>query len=85
MDIVPILRSYITKSFLVQVGTAELGENDPLLESGIVDSMGILQLVGFIESEFGIEVDDEEIVPDNFETMANIAAFVDSKLADSTS
>lgn len=79
MDVVTSLRNYIKANFLLEADAPDVGEHDPLLESGIVDSMGILQFVSYIESEFGIDVDDEEIVPDNFETITDIAAFVDAK------
>lgn len=80
MDVVSSLRRYIAENFLHRRGVSQVGEDDPLLESGIVDSMGILQLVGFLESRFGIDVDDEDIVPENFETMMSISAFVDMKV-----
>lgn len=85
MDVVPTLQKYIKETFLVPAGMAEIGADDPLLESGIIDSMGILQFVGFIESEFGIEVDDEEIVPENFETIAQVAKFVEVQRGGTTS
>lgn len=56
-----------------------LGNDDPLLESGILDSLGVLDIVGFIESEFGIAAEDDELVPDNFRTIQHIANYVQSK------
>lgn len=83
MDVLTSLRKYIKETFLLQSDAADVGDDDPLLESGIVDSMGILQFVNFIEAEYGIDVDDDEIVPENFETMTEIAAFVKAKRASS--
>lgn len=80
MDVPTSLRQYIKENFLSTRGIASIDDEGQLLESGIVDSMGILQLVGFLESEFAIKVDDEEIVPKNFETTRSIAAFVAAKL-----
>jgi acyl carrier protein len=57
-----------------------LGVDDPLLESGIVDSLGVLDVVKFIEAEFGIQVADEELVPDNFQTLGRVSRLVMSKL-----
>ena len=54
---------------------------DPLLRTGILDSLGILEVVSFLESEFEITVADEELVPESFETIATIARFVDEKRA----
>src|SRR5688500_17196372 len=56
-------------------------DDDPLLRSGILDSLGILEVVSFLESEFDIVVADEELVPESFETIATIARFVDRKRA----
>ena len=56
-------------------------DDDPLLRTGILDSLGILEVVSFLESEFQIVVADEELVPESFETIATIARFVDGKRA----
>lgn len=49
---------------------------DPLLESGLVDSMGVLEIVGFLESEFGFQVSDDELTPENFKNIERLTAFV---------
>jgi len=51
-------------------------DNDPLLEGGILDSMGVLDLVGFIESEFAVQVSDDELIPENFQSIGHVARFV---------
>ncbi len=58
----------------------KIGPEDSLLESGIVDSLGTLDIVLFLENEFGFVVDDDEMVSDHFETVQLIAQFVDSKV-----
>ena len=58
-----------------------VGESDKLLEGGIIDSLGILDLVSVIEKDFDITVSDEELVPENFQTVSTIASFVMSKQA----
>ena len=50
-----------------------------LLENGVVDSIGVLELVGFLETEFGITVADEDLITENFRTVAQIGAFVQKK------
>ncbi len=60
-------------------GGTKITAETSLLDSGIIDSTGILEVVSFIESEFGIRVQDEEIVPEHFENVRFIAAFVESK------
>lgn len=49
-----------------------------LIESGVIDSMTLLRLVSFLESQYGIEIPDEEILPDNFRSLASIEAFLAS-------
>jgi acyl carrier protein len=68
------IRNYIARTFGKTVAP-----DDSLLDSGLVDSTGIFELVAFLEETFGIKVEDEEIVPEHFETSAQIAAFVDRK------
>lgn len=62
-------------------GGAAIAAETSLLDSGLIDSTGIIEVVAFLESEFGIRVEDEEIVPENFETVRRIAALVESKRA----
>ncbi len=57
----------------------QLKDSDALLETGILDSLGVLDLVSFLEREFSLGVVDEELVPENFQTIDRISAFVESK------
>jgi acyl carrier protein len=57
----------------------ELDSSMLLLENGVVDSIGVLELVGFLETEFGIVVADEDLIADNFRSVAKIGAFVQAK------
>ncbi|NNF78743.1 MAG: acyl carrier protein [Rhizobiales bacterium] len=59
----------------------QISAADSLLESGIVDSLGTLEIVMFLEKEFGVVVEDEDMVADHFETIQSIANFVGSKSA----
>jgi acyl carrier protein len=54
-------------------------DSDELLENGIVDSLGILDLVAFLESEFGLGVTDEELLPENFRSIEQVARFAERK------
>jgi acyl carrier protein len=56
--------------------TRKLQTHDLLLESGVLDSLGVLDVVGFTEKEFSIQVSDEELVPDNFQTIDSLTDFV---------
>lgn len=53
---------------------------DNLLESGIIDSLGILDLVSFLEQQFGIVVADDDLIPDNFQSVSRITLFVEQKV-----
>jgi acyl carrier protein len=56
-----------------------IGDDDQLLGNGVIDSLGILELVTYLEQEFEIRVSDEELMPENFQTIACIAAFTHRK------
>ena len=57
----------------------KIGPDDSLLEDGIVESLGTLDIVLYLEEEFGIQVSDDEMVAEHFESVKSIAAFVESK------
>jgi len=59
----------------------KLADNDSLLEAGIVDSTGILEIVAHLEERYGMKVDNDEMVPENLDTIANIGAFVKRKIS----
>jgi len=71
---------YIVENFLFGSGEG-LSPSQSLLESGVVDSTGVMELVLFLEQTFHIEVADEDLVPENLDSVSNIAGFVDRKLA----
>jgi acyl carrier protein len=73
------IRSFILTSFLFTDDPSKLNNSDSLLEQGIMDSTGVLELVGFLESEFGLKIADEELVPDNLDSVDRIVAFVGRK------
>jgi acyl carrier protein len=70
------------KTFLAQQfpATKNVGVEDPLLKNGLIDSLGILEVVTFVENEFGITIVDEELSPDNFESVRSLSAFVRQKI-----
>jgi acyl carrier protein len=74
------IREFILGKFPLAKKRA-ITDDDPLLRTGILDSLGILEVVSFLEGEFAITVADEELVPESFETIATIARFVDEKRA----
>jgi acyl carrier protein len=54
-------------------------ESDSLLEKGVIDSVAMIELVSFIEQTFSIRIDDEELIPENFDSLTAIGAFITSK------
>lgn len=72
------VRQFIGKNFYV-TDLAALADEDSLLDKGIVDSTGMLELIGFIESSFEITVDDDEMLPENLDSVSRLVAFVESK------
>jgi acyl carrier protein len=73
-----LVRQFIVRQFRVN-DPAKLADDTLLMEEGIVDSVAMLAVIMFLENEFGIEVDDLEIMPENLESIARIAAFVTGK------
>ena len=72
------VRNFISDNFLLGSDTT-LNDQDSLLQLQIVDSTGFLELVNFLETKYGIKVGDDEMVPENLETIDNIVAFLDRK------
>ena len=60
-------------------GITEIDPNENLLSKGIIDSHGVMELVGFLEERYGISVGDDDLSPENFESVASIEAFVQRK------
>jgi acyl carrier protein len=69
-------RGYVTEAFLYMRPDFTLTDDDSLFEKGVIDSMGVLELIGFLHSEFGITVADEDINEENLGTLAGIARYV---------
>ena len=74
------VRAYITDNFMMGSQAARLLDTDSFLETHVVDSTGFLELVTFLEERYGFAVQDEEMVPENLDSLNNIAAYVARKL-----
>jgi acyl carrier protein len=74
------IRTYIMDNILLGSVDQPIANDDSFLEKGILDSTSILELVAFVEDEFEIEVEDEELIPDNFDSIGKIAAFTVNKI-----
>ncbi|CAD7783920.1 MAG: hypothetical protein KCCBMMGE_02329 [Candidatus Methanoperedenaceae archaeon GB37] len=73
------IRDFIRDNFLMGEDDGNLSSNDSLLEKGIIDSVGILELVSFLEETFDIKVHDEELVPENLDSIAFIVNYIQHK------
>lgn len=76
-----VLRRFVSDNFVKEKTSQVPGDDDSFLENGIIDSTGVVELVSFIEETFGFLVEDEEIVPENLDSMSRLVAFVELKLA----
>lgn len=78
------LRKFIESNFYVAEGEP-LPDEASLLDRGVVDSTGVLELITFLQDEFKIEVSDDEMVPANLDSIANLETYVSRKLASAKS
>ena len=69
------IRQFIKDTFLLD----DFGDDDSFLGNGIIDSLGVMQLVAFVESEYGVAVADTDLVPENFDSVVRVAAFVERR------
>lgn len=72
------VRRFISESFLVD----EFSDDDSFLGTGLIDSLGIVQLVSFVEAEWGVKVPDTDLVPANFDSVSQLAAYVARRSSD---
>jgi acyl carrier protein len=80
MSIEAQIKDYIAKNLLFDEH-AKIDGTASLLATGTIDSTGVMDLVMFLEDEFGFEVDDEDLVPDNLDSVQKLARFVERKRA----
>jgi len=78
MTITEQVRTFITTNFYVPNPQA-LTDEASLLEQGIIDSTGVLEVIGFLEDSFEIAIQDDEILPDNLDSIARIVAYIGRK------
>lgn len=75
------IRAFIVENFLFGDDGALVDDQASLIDADLVNSTGILELVSFLEAEFGLSIADPEIVPENLDSVARLAAFVERKAA----
>jgi len=74
------IRRFVVSNFLFGERTATLSDDDSFLDAGIIDSTGVLELVAFLEEQFAIKVSDQELLPENLDSVNLAASFVSRKL-----
>ena len=79
MNIQASLERFIVDELMVGAKKADLTPQTSLISSGILDSLSLIRLINFVESHFGVTIEDHEVVVENFETLDNLAALIASK------
>jgi acyl carrier protein len=74
------VRQFLRDNFPLSANGLTLERGDSLIEVGVIDSTGVLELIGFIEERYEVEIRDEEVLPENLDSIANITRFVGTKL-----
>ena len=77
-EVAQSLRQFISENFLFGVDD-RYSDDDSFLENGIIDSTGVLELIAFLEKTFAMTVEDEELVPENLDSVNNVVRFVETK------
>lgn len=80
-ETVAVLRNFILENYLFSDDQSQLNNDDSFLASKIMDSMGVLELVSFLEEQFGVTTEDQEMIPDNLDSIDKLVRFVEAKSA----
>jgi len=75
------IRNFIVDNFLYGQDDGKLGDDISFLSTGIIDSTGMLEVVSFVEENYGISVEDDELVPENLDSIHNLSVFVQKKMS----
>jgi acyl carrier protein len=78
------IREFLIANFLPDVSADDIGGDDDLLANGVIDSLGLLTLISWVEEHFSISVEDDDLSPDKFRSVDAICAYVDGALSAST-
>ena len=84
MEIETQIQQYISRNLLFSEGTFQYGNQASFLEEGIIDSMGVMDLVTFVGSNFGVQVEPADVTPDNFDSVSKLADFIRRKTKSSS-
>jgi len=81
LSIASDLERFILDEIVQGTGVESVDPTEDLLASGVIDSHGLMEVVAFLESRYGVAVSDDDLLPENFESLASIEAFVTRKAA----
>lgn len=76
------VRQFLADNFILDEGGAGVGADESLTQAGVLDSMGVLELIMFIEERFGLSVPDEDTLPENLDSIERIAGYISRRLAE---
>lgn len=74
------IKKYILENFLFSTDLKAIGDDTSFLKTGIIDSTGILEIIGFLEEEFNVKVEDEDVIPENLDSINLLASYVEKKI-----
>ena len=74
-----VIVTFIKENFITGRSKTGIAPDESLIESGIIDSTGILELVMFLEEKYSIKIEDEELIPENLDTVNNLVKFLERK------
>jgi acyl carrier protein len=79
MSVEEKVRGFILDNFLFTDDQSVLSSEDSFMDRGIIDSTGILEVIFFLKEEFNVQVEDDEMIPENLDSVKNVVAFVEKK------
>ncbi len=79
MNTAELIRNFIIKDILTDSARSNIGYDDSLLEAGIIDSLGIVKILSFLSDRLDVTVEDQDVIPENFETINAISSYVEKK------
>lgn len=79
MDNEEIIKKFIVDEIISNNNKTNIGYEDSLIEAGVIDSLGIMKMLAFLDERFSVSVEDQEVIPENFETIKAISNLIESK------
>jgi len=79
LEITEKIKGFILENSRGRLAGGSFADDDSFLDKGIIDSTGVLELVAFVEDQFGIAVNDDELIPDNFDSITKLGSYISKK------